>query len=73
MYLQPVNCSIRYEAWGSDGDGTDDPATDQKIPPFHYGTHYSTSAFVLNYMLRLEPFTTMFLAMQVKKPKSSIN
>ena len=58
---------IRYEAWGSDGDGTDDPATDQKIPPFHYGTHYSTSAFVLNYMLRLEPFTTMFLAMQVKK------
>jgi hypothetical protein len=35
-----------------------------QIPPFHYGTHYSTSAFVLNYLLRLEPFTTMFLALQ---------
>ena len=39
----------------------------QTIPPFHYGTHYSTSAFVLNYMLRLEPFTTMFLALQSGK------
>ncbi len=35
-----------------------------QIPPFHYGTHYSTSAFVLNYLLRLEPFTTMFLSLQ---------
>jgi hypothetical protein len=35
-----------------------------QIPPFHYGTHYSTSAFVLNYLIRLEPFTTMFLALQ---------
>ena len=39
----------------------------ETIPPFHYGTHYSTSAFVLNYMLRLEPFTTMFLALQSGK------
>ena len=73
----------RFEAWGSDdgdGDATSaaaaaapsDPATDKKIPPFHYGTHYSTSAFVLNYMLRLEPFTTMFLAMQVL-PKKQTN
>ena len=43
----------RYSNWEHD-----------TIPPFHYGTHYSTSAFVLNYMLRLEPFTTMFLALQ---------
>ena len=39
----------------------------ETIPPFHYGTHYSTSAFVVNYMLRLEPFTTMFLALQSGK------
>jgi len=24
-----------------------------EIPPFHYGTHYSTAAFVMNWMLRL--------------------
>lgn len=43
----------RYESWEND-----------TIPPFHYGTHYSTSAFVLNWLIRIEPFTTMFLALQ---------
>lgn len=43
----------RYESWDND-----------TIPPFHYGTHYSTSAFVLNWLIRIEPFTTMFLALQ---------
>ncbi|XP_062538093.1 neurobeachin isoform X12 [Armigeres subalbatus] len=43
----------RYEGWDTPG-----------IPPFHYGTHYSTSAFVLNWLIRMEPFTTMFLALQ---------
>ncbi|XP_076273573.1 A kinase anchor protein rugose isoform X3 [Rhynchophorus ferrugineus] len=36
----------------------------ESIPPFHYGTHYSTSAYVYNWLIRLEPFTTMFLALQ---------
>ena len=43
----------RYSGWEHD-----------QIPPFHYGTHYSTSAFTLNYLIRLEPFTSMFLALQ---------
>ncbi|XP_020714689.1 neurobeachin isoform X9 [Ceratitis capitata] len=43
----------RYETWESD-----------TIPPFHYGTHYSTSSFTLNWLVRVEPFTTMFLALQ---------
>ncbi|XP_035904611.1 neurobeachin isoform X17 [Anopheles stephensi] len=43
----------RYETWDTPG-----------IPPFHYGTHYSTAAFVLNWLIRIEPFTTMFLALQ---------
>ncbi|XP_054087082.1 neurobeachin isoform X1 [Zeugodacus cucurbitae] len=43
----------RYESWESD-----------TIPPFHYGTHYSTSSFTLNWLVRVEPFTTMFLALQ---------
>ena len=43
----------RYSTWEHDS-----------IPPFHYGTHYSTGAFTLNWMLRVEPFTTMYLSMQ---------
>lgn len=30
---------------------------DQKIPPFHYGTHYSNAGAVLHYLMRIEPFT----------------
>ncbi|XP_018329920.1 neurobeachin isoform X3 [Agrilus planipennis] len=36
----------------------------ESIPPFHYGTHYSTAAFVLNWLIRVEPWTSMFLALQ---------
>ncbi|XP_023212036.1 neurobeachin-like isoform X1 [Centruroides sculpturatus] len=43
----------RYETWEHD-----------TIPPFHYGTHYSTSAFTLNWLVRVEPLTTMFLSLQ---------
>uniref|UniRef100_A0A6B2EDM8 Putative lysosomal trafficking regulator lyst n=1 Tax=Phlebotomus kandelakii TaxID=1109342 RepID=A0A6B2EDM8_9DIPT len=34
------------------------------IPKFHYGTHYSNSAGVLHYLLRLEPFTTLHVDLQ---------
>ncbi|RTG91154.1 uncharacterized protein DC041_0000081, partial [Schistosoma bovis] len=40
-------------------------------PPFHYGTHYSTAAFVLNYLLRVEPFTTVFLNLQWYMPMTN--
>ena len=43
----------RYASWEHDS-----------VPPFHYGTHYSTSAFTMNWLLRLEPFTSAFIAMQ---------
>ncbi|VDK31748.1 unnamed protein product, partial [Gongylonema pulchrum] len=39
----------------------------ETVPPFHYGTHYSTQAFTLNWLLRIEPFTTIFLHMQSGK------
>jgi hypothetical protein len=29
------------------------------MPPFHYGTHYSTMGGVLYFLLRLQPFTTL--------------
>ena len=34
------------------------------IPSFHYGSHYSTSGIVLFYLIRIEPFTTLFLKLQ---------
>ncbi|RZF43720.1 hypothetical protein LSTR_LSTR004233 [Laodelphax striatellus] len=43
----------RYNSWDH-----------SESPPFHFGTHYSTAAFVLNWLIRVEPFTTMFLALQ---------
>uniref|UniRef100_A0A1I7T2D8 Putative neurobeachin homolog n=1 Tax=Caenorhabditis tropicalis TaxID=1561998 RepID=A0A1I7T2D8_9PELO len=40
----------RYTSWDDD-----------QVPAFHYGTHYSTPAFTLNWLLRLEPFASMFI------------
>ncbi|KAJ5068656.1 beach domain-containing protein lvsc [Anaeramoeba ignava] len=34
------------------------------IPPFHYGSHYSSSGIVLFYLIRLEPFTTLSIKLQ---------
>ncbi|XP_030380341.1 neurobeachin-like protein 1 isoform X2 [Scaptodrosophila lebanonensis] len=34
------------------------------IPKFHYGTHYSNSAGVLHYLLRVEPFTSLHIDLQ---------
>ena len=43
----------RYAGW-------DDPA----VPPFHYGSHYSSAGTVLYYMLRVEPFTRLAAQLQ---------
>ncbi|KAI8619360.1 hypothetical protein BC830DRAFT_1104604 [Chytriomyces sp. MP71] len=40
----------------------DDPSG--QIKKFMYGTHYSSSAAVLFYMLRVEPFTSLHIALQ---------
>ena len=45
----------RYKQW-------DDPGG--QIPKFHYGTHYSSSAIVLYYLIRLHPFTHHALQLQ---------
>ena len=34
------------------------------IGKFHYGTHYSNSAGVMHYMIRMEPFTTLHISLQ---------
>ena len=45
----------RYLEW-------EDPTGE--TPPYHYGTHYSSAMIVASYLLRLEPFTQIFLRLQ---------
>ena len=34
--------------------------------PYHYGSHYSNSGIVLHFLVRIPPFTDMFLDFQGK-------
>ncbi|PAV81676.1 hypothetical protein WR25_17284 isoform D [Diploscapter pachys] len=45
----------RYREW-------DDPTGE--VPPYMYGTHYSSAMIVVSYLVRLEPFTSQFLSLQ---------
>uniref|UniRef100_A0A673MLM3 Lysosomal-trafficking regulator-like n=1 Tax=Sinocyclocheilus rhinocerous TaxID=307959 RepID=A0A673MLM3_9TELE len=44
------------------GKREDDPMP--PVQPYHYGSHYSNSGTVLHFLVRLPPFTKMFLAYQ---------
>ncbi|GAM18020.1 hypothetical protein SAMD00019534_011950 [Acytostelium subglobosum LB1] len=54
--LNPKRLSIFQERYSS----FDDPL----IPKFHYGSHYSSAGIVLHYLVRMEPYTTLFLQLQ---------
>ncbi|KAM8954167.1 lysosomal-trafficking regulator isoform 2-T2 [Pelodytes ibericus] len=43
-------------------DREDDPMP--PVQPYHYGSHYSNSGTVLHFLVRMPPFTKMFLAYQ---------
>eukprot|EP01134_Creolimax_fragrantissima_P006171 CFRG6171T1 len=45
----------RYQNW-------EDPTGE--TPPFHYGTHFSSAMIVSSYLIRMEPYTQMFLTLQ---------
>ncbi|CAM9784957.1 unnamed protein product, partial [Ectocarpus fasciculatus] len=51
----------RYEAVI---EAAEETGQDPNPPPFHYGTHYSCAGYILHYLLRLEPFTKLALALQ---------
>lgn len=36
-----------------------------ETPAYHYGTHYSSAMIVASYLVRMEPFTQIFLRLQV--------
>ncbi|XP_064408757.1 lysosomal-trafficking regulator [Latimeria chalumnae] len=44
------------------GAREDDPMP--PVQPYHYGSHYSNSGTVLHFLVRMPPFTRMFLAYQ---------
>lgn len=46
----------RYNAFAEMGD--------DKSPPFHYGTHYSSAMIVSSYLIRLQPFVKSYLLLQ---------
>lgn len=37
---------------------------DERSPPFHYGTHYSSAMIVTSYLIRLQPFVHSYLLLQ---------
>lgn len=41
-----------------------DDETFYRVAPYHYGSHYSNSGTVLHFLVRLPPFTKMFLNFQ---------
>ncbi|CAE7469550.1 sel-2, partial [Symbiodinium microadriaticum] len=43
---------------------TDPQMQSDCLPPFHYGSHYSTMGFVLWYLIRQEPYTSLNIWMQ---------
>ena len=42
-----------------------------ETPAYHYGTHYSSAMIVASYLVRMEPFTQIFLRLQVRPSSSS--
>jgi hypothetical protein len=44
-----------------------DSLEDDSVPWFLFGTHYSTKAAALHYLVRLEPFTSLHVSMQSGK------
>ncbi|KAL9189629.1 hypothetical protein ACHAXT_009304 [Thalassiosira profunda] len=53
-----VQFKERYQALEESYERGDGP------PPFHYGTHYSCAAYVLYYLMRLEPFSRLAMSLQ---------
>ncbi|XP_052767805.1 lysosomal-trafficking regulator-like isoform X2 [Mya arenaria] len=47
-----------FDRFGQEG------MTGLRVAPYHYGSHYSNSGSVLHFLVRLPPFTKMFLGFQ---------
>ena len=58
-------CCLKVRRSFADAAARTCAQADPDIPPFHYGSHYSTAGVVLFYLLRLEPFTGLSRTLQV--------
>ncbi len=38
--------------------------SEEPVPAFHYGTHYSSAAVIFYYLLRIQPYTSMAVSFQ---------
>ncbi|XP_076817532.1 lysosomal-trafficking regulator-like isoform X1 [Clavelina lepadiformis] len=54
----------RYKFLEDDYKNCTEDEREMKTPPFHYGSHYSNSGTVLHFLVRLPPFTQLFLEYQ---------
>jgi WD repeat and FYVE domain-containing protein 3 len=59
-----VQFQKRFAEW-------DDPTG--STPAYHYGTHYSSAMIVASYLVRTEPFTQVFLRLQVRQYSNKTN
>ena len=48
----------KFENWSEEDNGE---------PAFHYGSHYSNAGSVINFLIRLEPFTSLNIDLQSGK------
>ena len=46
-------------------DRYEETKKDDQFPAFHYGSHYSSAGNTLHFLLRLEPFATLAINLQV--------
>ena len=64
-YLANYNALVEEMKRNAEGDdGEEDPG----LGPYHYGSHYSNTGVVLHFLVRLPPFTAMFLRYQGLHP-----
>ena len=54
----------RMVALEESGEAVDEAMQVLQGPPWHYGSHYSSMALVLWYLVRLEPFSSMHIHLQ---------
>ena len=65
MYIKILILSVCFFKWLQE-EYERLPEEDPMSAPYHYGCHYSNSGTVLHFLVRLPPFTKMFLQYQGK-------
>lgn len=61
--LSSTHNAIDFQS-GRDAGVSPSADADPQLPPFHFGSHYSSAGIALQYLLRVEPFTSMAVHLQ---------